>query len=58
MLIALSTLVGAAVVALALRWPARWIALVPALCAFLVKPSVFAAVFVLFAVSIFVLLPQ
>lgn len=58
MLTVVSALVGAGVVALALRWPARWIALVPALVAFLVRPSLLAAVLVLVGVSLFVLLPQ
>ena len=58
MLLTLSAFIAAAVVGVVLRWPARWLALVPALCAFIATPSLNAAVLVLLGVSLFVLLPQ
>ena len=56
MLVPLSALAGAVLVAAWFRWSVRWVALAAPLLAFLLHPSLPAAVFVVTGISLFMLL--
>ena len=56
MLVPLSALAGAVLVAALFRWSVRWVALAVPLFAFLLHPSLPAAVLVITGISLFMLL--